>query len=227
MEQAIDGLRAGVVLDHSAVYWPPIHIVGSDGVRRDIDPSGSVAGIMSRIDSSRGVWKAPAGLEATVRAALRVKVAVSDAQNGVLNPEAVNVIRSFASGIVVWGARTMDGFDNSGNTDFKYVPVRRLTLFIEESLYRGLQFAVFEPNDERLWAQIRLAVTGFMNGLFRQGAFFGKTARDAFFVKVDSETTTPTDIDNGIVNVVVGFAPVKPAEFIIVTIQQKAGQVQV
>ena len=121
----------------------------------------------------------------------------------------------------------MVGFDNSGNDDFKYVPVRRLTLLIEESLYRGLRFAVFEPNDEPLWAQIRLAAGGFMNGLFRQGAFKGAKASDAYFVKCDAETTTQNDIDLGIVNVVVGFAPLKPAEFIIVVVGRSPAKLQV
>jgi phage tail sheath protein FI len=182
---------------------------------------------MARTDGTRGVWKAPAGLEADVRGALGVKVPMSDPENGRLNPQAINAIRVFPNGIITWGARTMAGFDNSGNTDYKYVPVRRITLFIEESLYRGLKFAVFEPNDEPLWAQIRLAVGAFLNNLFRQGAFQGRTPRDAYFVKVDAETTTQNDINLGIVNVVVGFAPLKPAEFVVITIQQKAGQIQV
>jgi phage tail sheath protein FI len=121
----------------------------------------------------------------------------------------------------------MVGFDNSGNDDYKYVPVRRLALFLEESLYRGLQFAVFEPNDEPLWGQIRLAAGAFMNSLFRKGAFQGQKASDAYFVKVDSETTTQNDINLGIVNVVVGFAPLKPAEFVIITLKQRAGEVSV
>jgi phage tail sheath protein FI len=201
--------------------------VNPDGSPRSIDPSGSVAGIMSRIDGSRGVWKAPAGLEADVRGILGVAVKMSDPENGRINPEALNAIRVFPNGIVSWGARTMAGFDNSGNDDFKYVPVRRVELFIEESLVRGLRFAVFEPNDEPLWAQLRLAVGGFMNNLFRQGAFQGATATQAYFVKVDSETTTQNDINLGIVNVVVGFAPLKPAEFVVITIKQLAGQIQV
>jgi len=219
-------LRAGVVKDHAAVYWPPLRIpVG--GLTKNIDPSGTIAGLMARIDSNRGVWKAPAGLEADLRGVRGVAVPMSDPENGLLNPEAVNAIRQFPNGVVSWGARTMDGFDNSGNNDYKYVPVRRFALFIEESLYRGLKFAVFEPNDEPLWAQIRLAAGAFMNNLFRQGAFAGRTARDSYFVKVDAETTTQNDINLGIVNVIVGFAPLKPAEFIIVTIKQQAGQVQV
>jgi uncharacterized protein len=152
---------------------------------------------------------------------------MTDADNGIINPQAVNAIRQFPNGIVSWGARTMVGFDNSGNDDFKYIPVRRLTLMIEESLYRGLGFAVFEPNDEPLWAQIRLAAGSFMNGLFRQGAFKGAKASDAYFVKCDAETTTQNDIDLGIVNVVVGFAPLKPAEFVVVVVRQIAGQAQI
>jgi len=122
----------------------------------------------------------------------------------------------------VWGARTIAGFDNSG-TQWTYVPVRRMALFLEESLYRGTQWAVFEPNDEPLWAQIRMNLNAFMMGLFTQGAFEGSTPSDAFFVKCDSETTTQADIDNGIVNIVVGFAPLRPAEFVVITIQQIVG----
>jgi len=110
--------------------------------------------------------------------------------------------------------------------EYKYVPVRRLALYIEESLYRGTQWVVFEPNDEPLWAQIRLNIGAFMHGLFRQGAFQGKTPRDAYFVKCDKETTTQNDIDLGIVNIVVGFAPLKPAEFVIIKIQQIAGKIE-
>jgi phage tail sheath protein FI len=224
--QELQDFRTGVVKDHAGVWWPQV-VIASNGVRKNIDPSGSIAGVMARIDGSRGVWKAPAGLEADIRGVLGVRVPMSDAQNGLLNPEAVNAVRTFPSGVTSWGARTMDGFDNSGNTDYRYVPVRRLALFIEESLVRGLKFAVFEPNDEPLWAQIRLAAGAFMNSLFRRGAFAGNTARDAYFVKADAETTTPQDQALGIVNVLVGFAPLRPAEFIVITLQQQAGQVQV
>jgi phage tail sheath protein FI len=218
-------LRIGLVKDHAAIYWPRL-VIATNGTTKAIDPSGSIAGLMARIDANRGVWKAPAGIEADIRGIRSVDHSMSDPENGVINPQAVNAIRVFPNGIVSWGARTMDGFDNSGNLDYKYVPVRRLALFIEESLYRGLKFAVFEPNDEPLWAQIRLAAGAFMNNLFRQGAFQGQKASDAYFVKVDAETTTQNDINLGIVNVVVGFAPLKPAEFVIITIQQMAGQVQ-
>ncbi len=224
--QELQDLRTGVVKDHMAVWWPQVTIA-SNGTRKNIDPSGSIAGLMARIDGSRGVWKAPAGLEGDIRGVLGARVPMSDEQNGLINPEAINAVRVFPGGVVSWGARTLDGFDNSGNTDYRYVPVRRFALFIEESLVRGLRFAIFEPNDEPLWAQIRLAAGAFMNGLFRRGAFAGRTAREAYFVKADAETTTPQDQALGVVNVLVGFAPLRPAEFIVITIQQLAGQVQV
>jgi len=223
--QGITDMRIGVSTDHAAIYWPRLRVV-VDRAERSIDPSGTEAGLYARIDVSRGVWKAPAGLEANLLGVRGVEHRMTDADNGTINPQAVNAIRQFPNGIVSWGARTMVGFDNSGNDDFKYIPVRRLTLMIEESLYRGLGFAVFEPNDEPLWAQIRLAAGSFMNGLFRQGAFKGAKASDAYFVKCDAETTTQNDIDLGIVNVVVGFAPLKPAEFVIVVVRQIAGQAQ-
>jgi phage tail sheath protein FI len=224
----LPGIRTGLVKDHSAIYWPRVVIVDpATSLPRTIDPAGSVAGVVARIDGSRGVWKAPAGLEAAVLGIRDLQYRISHDENGVINPEALNAIRAFASGIVVWGARTVDGFDNSGNTDYRYLPVRRMALMLEESLYRGLAFAVFESNDEPLWSQIRLAAGSFMNGLFRQGAFQGLRASDAYFVKCDSETTTQTDINLGIVNVQVGFAPLRPAEFIVVTIRQRTGQSQI
>lgn len=223
----IPNVRVGVVGDHAMIAWPRLRVADpATGLLRTIDAAGSIAGVAARIDGSRGVWKAPAGLEATILGVRGVSQRMSDAQNGLLNPQAINAIRQFPNGIVIWGARTLAGYDNSGEEDYKYVPVRRVTLFIEESLYRGLQWAVFEPNDEPLWRQIRLAAGAFMNNLFRRGAFQGQKASDAYFVKCDSETTTQNDINLGIVNVVVGFAPLKPAEFVVITIRQLAGQVQ-
>ncbi|MBL29424.1 MAG: hypothetical protein CMM50_17975 [Rhodospirillaceae bacterium] len=223
----IGAVRTGAVGDHAMVTWPKLRIVDAQtGLLKTIDPSGSIAGVAARIDGRRGVWKAPAGLEANILGIRGTERTLSDAENGLLNPQAINAIRRFPNGIVVWGSRTLSGFDNSGNSDYRYVPVRRLALFLEESLYRGLQFAVFEPNDEPLWAQIRLAAGAFMNGLFRRGAFQGSKASDAYFVKCDAETTTQNDINLGIVNVVIGFAPLRPAEFVVITIRQLAGQVQ-
>jgi len=190
-------------------------------------PSGAIAGIMARTDTQRGVWKAPAGLDATLVGVPALSVPLTDAENGELNPLAINCFRAFqAAGRVVWGARTLRGSDQLGD-EYKYIPVRRTALYIEESLYRGLKWVVFEPNDEPLWAQIRLNVGAFMHNLFRQGAFQGSSPRDAYFVKCDKETTTQTDIDLGIVNVLVGFAPLKPAEFVIIKLQQIAGQIEV
>lgn len=183
-------------------------------------PCGAVAGVMARTDVNRGVWKAPAGLAATVAGVAELSVRLTDDENGLLNPIAVNCLRSFPNiGRVVWGARTLKGSDALSD-DYKYIPVRRLALFIEESLYRGTQWAVFEPNDAPTWAQIRLAVGAFMQRLFRQGAFQGASPRDAYFVKCDAETTTQDDVNRGIVNISVGFAPLQPAEFVVISIQQ-------
>jgi phage tail sheath protein FI len=184
-----------------------------------------MAGIMARTDATRGVWKAAAGIEADIRGIVGVQRRFSDGENGVMNPRAVNTIRLFPNGIVSWGARTMDGDDTFGS-EYKYSCIRRLANFIEESNYRGLTWAVFEPNDEPLWAQIRLNVGAFMHDLFRQGAFEGATPRDAYFVRCDSTTTTQNDINLGIVNIIVGFAPLKPAEFVVLYLQQMAGQIQ-
>lgn len=190
-------------------------------------PCGIVAGVMARTDSSRGVWKAPAGLEAALNGTQGLQVNLTDEQNGSLNPLAINCLRQFpVHGRVIWGARTMRGSDQAAD-EYRYVPVRRLALFLEESLYRGTQWIVFEPNDEPLWAQIRLNVGAFMQNLFRQGAFQGTTPREAYFVKCDKETTTQNDINLGIVNILVGFAPLKPAEFVIIKLQQMAGQIEV
>jgi len=176
---------------------------------------------MARTDGSRGVWKAPAGLEAGLTGVVDLSVNLTNDENGSLNRVGVNCLRTFREvGAVVWGARTLRGSDTLSD-DYKYVPVRRLALFLEESLYRGTQWVVFEPNDEPLWSQIRLSVGAFMQDLFRKGAFQGTTPRDAFFVRCDAETTTQYDIDRGIVNIQVGFAPLKPAEFVIISIQQK------
>ena len=190
-------------------------------------PSGAMAGLMARTDTNRGVWKAPAGVDAAISGAQGLSVSLTNEENGQLNPLGVNCLRTFPIiGTVCWGARTLRGADLLAD-EYKYIPVRRTALFIEESLYRGLQWVVFEPNDEPLWAQIRLNAGAFMHNLFRQGAFQGSTPRDAYFVKCDRETTTQNDINLGIVNVLVGFAPLKPAEFVIIRLQQMAGQIDV
>jgi uncharacterized protein len=189
-------------------------------------PCGAVAGIFARTDGQRGVWKAPAGQDATLKGVDQLSVPLTDQENGVLNQLGINCLRSFpVYGRLVWGSRTLEGADQLAS-EWKYIPVRRTALFIEESLYRGTKWVVFEPNDEPLWAQIRLNVGAFMHNLFRQGAFQGKTPREAYLVKCDKETTTQNDINSGIVNILVGFAPLKPAEFVMIKIQQLAGQIE-
>jgi phage tail sheath protein FI len=219
---------SGPAARNAAVFFP--RVIESDPARQgQLDtfvPCGIVAGVMARTDTQRGVWKAPAGLDAALNGVQGLSAVLTDAENGMLNPLGVNCLRSFPlAGPVVWGSRTLRGADLLAD-DYKYIPVRRLALFIEESLFRGTQWVVFEPNDDPLWAQIRLNVGAFMQNLFRQGAFQGKTPTDAYFVKCDSETTTQNDINLGIVNIVVGFAPLKPAEFVVIQLQQMAGQIQ-
>jgi phage tail sheath protein FI len=188
--------------------------------------AGTLAGIFARTDAQSGVWKAPAGITATLGGVTGLTANINNIDNGALNEIGVNCLRTFPIiGSIVWGSRTLDGADVRAS-DYKYIPVRRFTLFLEESLYRGTQWVVFEPNAEPLWSSIRLNVGAFMQTLFLQGAFQGTTASQAYFVKCDSESTTQTDIDNGIVNIVVGFAPLKPAEFVVIQIQQMAGAVQ-
>ncbi len=214
--------NVGTRSKNAALFFPRLRQPNPlrDGQKEDFVPCGAVAGIFARTDTQRGVWKAPAGLEATLVGVPELSVPLTDAENGELNPLGVNCLRTMpAAGRVVWGSRTLEGDDRLAS-EWKYIPVRRTALYIEESLYRGTQWVVFEPNDEPLWAQIRLNVGAFMNGLFRQGAFQGRTPREAYFVKCDKETTTPDDINKGIVNIVVGFAPLKPAEFVILKIQQ-------
>lgn len=226
-QEAIDWVEP-VRHRNAAVYFPRVRIPDplDDNRLRSVGASGTMAGVFARTDGTRGVWKAPAGLEATLRNVQDLDVPLNDAENGQLNPVAVNALRRFPIyGRVAWGARTLEGADARAS-EWKYVPVRRLALYLEESLYRGMQWAVFEPNDHGLWAQIRLNVGAFMHNLFRQGAFQGTSPSDAYFVKCDEETTTQNDVDRGIVNVVVGFAPLKPAEFVIIQIQQMAGEIQ-
>lgn len=222
---------AGTALPKSnfaAVYYPWLQIANplKNGKLEKFPPSGTIAGLYARTDSARGVWKAPAGTDATLVGVQGVSYSLTDPETGVLNPKGVNCVRVFpVFGAVAWGARTLRGANEMAD-EYKYIPVRRTALFIEETLYRNLKWVVFEPNDEPLWAQIRLNVGAFLHGLFRQGAFQGRTPREAYFVKCDGETTTQDDINQGIVNIQVGFAPLKPAEFVIITLQQMAGQLE-
>jgi phage tail sheath protein FI len=210
---------------YAAIYYPRLVIPDPLNQMRpkNVPVSGTLAGIYCSTDSSRGVWKAPAGIGAGVGGASLAYI-MNDADSGEINPFGINGLRNFPTyGNVVWGARTMRGAD-ALTDEWAYIPVRRTANFIEESLFEGLKWVVFEPNDYRLWSQIRLNVTSFMQNLFRQGAFQGASASTAYFVKCDSETTTQADINSGVVNVLVGFAPLKPAEFVVIQIQQMAGQ---
>lgn len=213
---------------NSALFFPRVKL--ADPLKENrLDtfvPCGIIAGLFARTDANRGVWKAPAGTEASLNGVRELPVKLTDGENGLLNPLGVNCLRNFpVYGNIAWGSRTLDGDDRLAS-EWKYIPVRRLALFLEESLYRGTQWVVFEPNDEPLWAQIRLNLGAFMNNLFRQGAFQGTTPKEAYFVKCDKETTTQNDINLGIVNIIVGYAPLKPAEFVILKFQQIAGSVE-
>jgi len=208
---------------YGALYFPWIKALDPSGKSSEpilLPPSGHIAGLYARIDAKRGVWKAPAGTEASLSGAVGLAIDLTDIQQGILNRINVNCIRRFpAAGIVSWGARTV-----TSDPEYKYVPVRRMAIMLRVSIYNGIQWAVFEPNDEELWSQLRLNIGSFMMTLFRQGAFQGLSPSQAFFVKCDSETTTQDDINLGIVNVLIGFAPLKPAEFVVVKISQKAGE---
>jgi uncharacterized protein len=213
---------------NSALYFPWVNAPDplQQGRLSSYPPCGFVAGIYAATDAARGVWKAPAGIDASLTGESGLTVALTDLQNGTLNVQAINCLRHFpVYGDVVWGARTLRGNDQVGS-EWKYVPIRRLALFLESSLYDGTQWVVFEPNDERLWSQIRLNVGAFMQGLFLQGAFQGTTPQQAYFVKCDSENNPQSSIDMGIVKILVGFAPLYPAEFVVIQIQQMAGQLQ-
>ncbi len=227
---AVDWISStlGVVDPNGAAFFPRLRLPDplNNYQLRTFAPSAVVAGVYATIDGSRGVWKAPAGIEAVLNGVQGMVYKLSDAENGVLNPLGLNCFRTFpVYGSVLWGARTLRGADAFAD-QWKYVPIRRMALFLEESLYRGTQWVVFEPNDEPLWATIRLNVGSFMQTYFLKGAFQGQTPDQAYFVKCDSETTTQTDIDNGIVNILVGFAPLYPAEFVVIQIEQLTGLAQ-
>ena len=211
---------------NAAIYFPRLEIPDplNAGRTRNVGASGTLAGVYARTDEKRGVWKAPAGADADLRGA-NLTVQLNDSDNGALNALGINALRNFpAIGNVSWSARTLAGSDQEAG-EWKYIPVRRLALYIEESLYQGSKWANFEPNDELLWSQIRLSFGAFMINLFRAGAFQGNKPGNAFYIKCDETTTSQDDTDRGVVNIIVGFAPIKPAEFVVIYIQQMAGQV--
>lgn len=228
LDESVDdalAFRKGLTAANSygALYFP--WVLGPDPTGRSrtpipLPPSGYVAGLYARTDAARGVWKAPAGTAANLNGVVGLTAELGDVDHGVLNPAGVSVIRRLPGvGVVAFGARTV-----TTDQAWRYIPVRRTAIMLRVSIHRGIQWAVFEPNDEALWSQLRLEVGSFMTTLFRQGAFAGASAGDAFFVKCDGDTTTQADVDAGVVNLLVGFAPLKPAEFVMVRISQQAGQ---
>ena len=225
-DQMVSWMQTNDDLRHrnAAIYFPRLEIPDPCNGKqlRSVGPSGTLAGVYARTDQTRGLWKASAGAEAGLRGA-NISVQVTDRENSELNKLGINVLRSFPQiGDVAWGARTLEGSDNA--SEWKYITIRRMALYLEESLHRGSKWTVFEPNDDLLWAQIRSTFGAFMAGLFRQGAFQGTKPSDAFFIKCDETTTTQDDIDAGRINIVVGFAPLKPAEYIVIYIQQLVGK---
>lgn len=212
---------------NGAIYFPYLNSIDPITSKTvGVAPSGYVAGIYARTDTNRGVWKAPAGLETTVLNTTGPVAGgvMNDPRHGVLNLESVNCLRAFNGiGTVVFGARTLVA-DNPAFGQSKYVSVRRMTLFLEQTLLANLRWVVFEPNDEPLWLAIRHSIESFLLSLFNQGALQGSKPSEAFQVKCDHTTTTSDDQQNGIVNIVVAFAPLKPAEFVIIKIAQLAGQ---
>jgi len=222
--------KMGLGDENAAMYFPYLQI--ADPLKRKsnlfLAPSGAIAGIIARTDLSRGIWKAPAGVAANFANNPKPRVSLDDGEIEELSKRGINSLRELSNvGSVVWGARTLIGGDQSAS-EWKYISVRRTALFIEKSVLQGLQWVVFEPNDEPndepLWAQIRSSVNAFLNEIFRLGAFAGNTPNQAYFVKCDQETTTPNDIVQGKVNLLIGFAPLKPAEFVILKLQFDADQ---
>ena len=225
LQNGPDSLMTGANAINAALYFPWLNALDAQqNITRPFPPSGFVAGLYAATDSSRGVWRSPAGLRANLTGQSGPVLGLTDPQIGVLSAHAINCIRHIAQfGDVVWGDRTLAGSDQAAS-DWKYVSVRRLALYIESSLYDGTRWAVFEPNNAQLWAQLHSSVGAFMQTLFVQGAFQGTTPAQAYFVKCDASNNPQASIDQSVVNILVGFAPVKPAEFILIQIQQMAGQ---
>jgi phage tail sheath protein FI len=206
---------------YAALYYPWIKVsdpIGAEnGNTRFIPPSGHLVGIYARSDTERGVHKAPAN--EIIRGVIELDRNITSGEQEILNPDGINCIRAFPGrGIRVWGARTI-----SSDALWKYVNVRRLFLFLEESIDEGTQWVVFEPNDEKLWARVRQTITQFLTRVWKDGALMGTTPEEAFFVTCDRTTMTQDDIDNGRLIVLIGVAPVKPAEFVIFRIAQWTG----
>lgn len=216
--QAKAGLQAGFLTRsaHAALFFP--FVKAAD--QRSVAPCGAVAGVLARTDAAQGVWKAAAGRDATLKGVSGPMVALNAAQSAELNELGINCLRSLpGSGTVVWGSRTLAGITQP-SPEWKYIPVRRLASLIEESIARGTRWVTFEPNDEPTWAELRLRVGDFLHGLFKRGAFAGWKAQESYYVKCDRSIMTQGDIDAGLATIEVGFAPLKPAEFVVIRIQQ-------
>jgi len=225
LQNGPDRRMTGANAINSAFYFPWLNALDAQqNLTRPFPPSGFVAGIYAATDAARGVWQAPAGITAPVTGALDPVLKLTDADSAILNPRAVNCIRLFPQfGNVIWGVRTLAGSDQAAS-DWTYVPVRRLALYIETSVHDGTKWATFEPNDAQLWSELNHSIGAFMQALFAQGAFKGQSAAETYFVQCDAQNNPPSGVDQGIVNIAIGFAPVRPAEFIIIQIQQIAGQ---
>lgn len=208
------GLR---IHENAAVYFPRVLVTDpATGATRTVGPSGFIAGLYARSDRERGVWKAPAGSEAVLHGVTGLAAGLSAPEMEALTAAGVNPLRALpGGGIVAWGGRTA-----ASDPEWKYVPVRRFALYLEKSINQGTQWAVFEPSDEPLWAQVRAATEAFLMDLFRRGAFPATKPEEAFFVRCDRTTMTQADIEAGRLNILVGFAPLKPAEFIVLRITQ-------
>ncbi|HEX9259953.1 MAG TPA: phage tail sheath family protein [Acidimicrobiales bacterium] len=209
---------AGYDSKYATLYWPWIKVMDPlAGKATFMPPSGAIAGIWARNDDTRGVHKAPAN--EVVRGAISLELNITKGEHDQLNPVAINAIRSFpGQGIRVWGARTL-----SSDPEWRYLNVRRLFNYVEESILQGTNWVVFEPNDPKLWDSVKRTITMFLRRVWRSGALFGRSQAEAFFVKCDEENNPPENRDVGILTVEIGIAPVKPAEFVVFRISQFAG----
>jgi phage tail sheath protein FI len=210
--------KAGYDSKYAALYWPWVRVLDpSTGQSTLLPPSGHVAGLWGRNDDTRGVHKAPAN--EVVRGAIGVELQITKAEHDLLNPHGINCIRSFPGrGIRVWGARTL-----SSDPAWRYLNVRRLFNYLEESILNATDWVVFEPNDTNLWAKMRRTISAFLVNEWRKGALFGLTPDQAFYVKCDDETNPAEGIDAGMVVCEIGIAPVKPAEFVVFRLSQYSG----
>jgi uncharacterized protein len=225
--QAMRDVIASVIEENAkntALYFPRLRAADAAGRIREFAPCGAVAGVIARMDDERAVWQAPAGTEAAFQGMQELSRDITDAEQGALNALGVNCLRRFSGdGVVIWGARTLAGADSLAS-EWKYLPVRRLALFLEESIDQGTRWAAFEPNDERLWATLRLNIEAFLHHLFRSGAFAGQREQEAYFVRCDRTTMSEADIAQGRVIILVGFAPLRPGEFVLLRIGRWTAQ---